>query len=155
MTRVAKSKIAVPLAASSLVILLIWSAFATLVLYLMSWGDGSASAGPDDVRTFYLPSVYLLIVAVSCLPFFRRWLWVAVGLIARVILLWAGLRFFQYERSGRTFVLYMTVPFGLIALGWLAMCAARFKTFAEPGAAPNGGPATSLGDSGATEGRHR
>jgi hypothetical protein len=152
MTRIAKRTIAVTLAASSLVIFLIWSAFATIFLYLMSFGDGSASAGPEDVRTFYLPSVYLLIVAASCLPFFRRWSLLGIGVVAHTILLLAFLRLNQHERVGGAFMLLMSIPFGLIAIGWLALCTGRFRNCAEPDAAPNGGPATQLGNSGVTEG---
>ena len=53
------------------------------------------------------------------------------------------------------------VPFfaAVIALcGWCVLAFSRKrrdKTGAELGAAPNGGPAAPLGDSGVTEGRHR
>ena len=49
------------------------------------------------------------------------------------------------------FVLYSSTMVPFCAL-WVGVWACRWRRRAEPGAAPNGGPATPLGSSGVTEG---
>lgn len=117
--------LAVSVGVSALAFWVVWTGLAALFLYLMSFGDGSSGPGPEDARALGLPSVYLLLIALSCLPFMRGKLLVGIGAVAHALLAWGFWLLFHNERMTATFVALLTIPFCVIAVGWLWLCYAR------------------------------
>lgn len=117
--------LAVSVGVSSLVFCAIWTALAYLFLMAMTLGDGATGFGPEEVKAMGLPSIYLLLVAFSCLPFVRGWPLAAIGVIAHVLLVWCFWLLFHNERMSASFVLLLALPFVVIAAGWLALWRTR------------------------------
>ena len=125
MNRKRRVALAVSVGVSSLVFCIVWTALAYLFLLALSLDDGASSSGPEDVKAVGLPSIYLLLVAFSCLPFVRGWPLAAVGAIAHALLVWGFWLLFHNERMSAAFVLILAVPFAVIAGGWLALLRSR------------------------------
>ena len=125
MSRKRRSALAVSVGVSSLVFCVVWTGLAYLFLLAMSFGDGSASSGPEDVKAMGLPSIYLLLVAFSCLPFVRGLPLAGIGAVAHGLLAWGFWLLFHNERMSVAFVLILAIPFAVIAVGWLAMWRSR------------------------------
>lgn len=125
MTRKRRVALAVSVGVSSLVFCIVWTGLAYLFLLALSLGDGSSSSGPEDVKAVGLPSIYLLLVAFSCLPFMRGWLLAAIGVIAHALLAWGFWLLFHNERMSVGFVLILAIPFAVIVAGWLALWRSR------------------------------
>lgn len=122
--------LAVSVGVSSLVFWIVWTGLAYLFLLALSFGDGSSSAGPEDVKAVGLPSLYLLLIAFSCLPFVRGWPLTVIGATAHGLLAWGFWLLFRNERMSALFVLILVVPFFVVAAGWLAMWRARNRELA-------------------------
>lgn len=125
MSRKRRSAWAVSVGVSSLVFCVVWTGMAYLFLVALSFGDGAAGSGPEDVKAVGLPSIYLLLVAFSSLPFVRGWPLAAIGTVAHGLLAWGFWLLFHNERMSAAFVLTLAVPFAVIAAGWLAMWRSR------------------------------
>lgn len=117
--------LSVSVGVSSVVFCVIWTALAYLFLLAMTLGDGATGFGPEDVKAAGLPSIYLLLIAFSCLPFVRGWLLTIIGAIAHALLAWGFWLLFHNERMSAMFVLILAVPFVAIAAGWLALWRTR------------------------------
>jgi hypothetical protein len=120
--------LAVSVGVSSLVFWVVWTGLAYLLLLSLSLGDGSSSSGPEDVKAVGLPSIYLLLIAFSSLPFVRGWMLVTIGGIAHALLVWGFWLLFHNERMSAPFVLILAVPFAVITAGWLTMWRARNRS---------------------------
>ncbi len=125
MSRKRRVALAISVGVSSLVFCVVWTGLAYLFLLAMSFGDGAASSGPEDVKAAGFPSIYLLLIAFSCLPFVRGWLLVAVGAIAHALLAWGFWLLFHNERMSGPVILILAIPFAVIAAGWLALWRSR------------------------------
>lgn len=101
----------------------LWAGFVTLLLplaQLAQLGDGSRSIVPTSAYFFlYSGSVYLLFVSLSCLPFVRGWLLIAVGIIANLTLV-----FFAYclFKLGGLVGLVLLTFFAYPAVRWFVLC---------------------------------
>lgn len=127
--------LAISVGVGSLVFCAIWTALAYLFLMAMTFGDGVTGFGPEDVKAVSLPSIYLLLIAISCLPFVRGWPLTIFGAIAHALLAWGFWLLFHNERMSASFVLLLALPFVVIAVGWLALCRERIRVPKEPGCA--------------------
>ena len=125
MNRKRRVALAVSVGVSSLVFCVVWTGLAYLFLLALSLGDGSSSSGPEDVKAVALPSIYLLLITFSCLPFVRGWPLAVIGTIAHALLAWGFWLLFHNERMGVAFVLILAVPFTVITAGWLALWRSR------------------------------
>ena len=127
MSRVRRVALAVSVGVSSLVFCAVWTGLAALFLYAMMFGDGAGGPGPEDVKAFGLPSLYLFVIAFSCLPFVRGWLLAGVGTVAHAVLVWGFWLLFHNNRMSAMLVLTLLIPFCVIATGWLALYRTKFK----------------------------
>ena len=122
------SALALAVGLSSVALWCVWTGLGILFLYLMMFGDGAGGPGPDDSRAVVMPSLYLLLIAVTCLPFVRGWFFAGLGAIAHVGLVWGFWLVFHSDRLSTTTAAILALPFLSILAGWTALWCARMRT---------------------------
>ena len=125
--RVTDITLSIFLGVSCLFATILWIVISWLYLGLMSWGDGAQGAGPDQMRVYLSCAIYLLILAISCLPLFRRWVFVTIGVIAHGILVWRILVLSRMESATWVVIISIVLPCVFLASVWCLLCWARFR----------------------------
>lgn len=131
MKRKGRIVLAVSMGVICIILCLIWTVLGYLFLMAMTLGDGATGFGPWDAIALGLPSIYLLLIAFSCLPLVRGWLLTVTGAIAHALLLSGFWLTFHHERIGPSASLLLGIPFVLVAAGWIALWHSKARTSSE------------------------
>lgn len=117
----------------SLLTFMIWVGYCTLgiIINSISIGDGASRGGPTlESGLLWFPSLYLLIVLSSALPFVRRWSLVFAAMLGHVLLVPSLLLVAHSHGLEPVIIRSALATFTVVDLFWLTMIGLRFRTYA-------------------------